>query len=77
LEIGEASFHHPLMVHGSYDNRSDRPRRGMVLNVFRDGVCSNADEPLLEGVPSIPKGEEMQGRFFPLLFDPKEQEVNT
>ena len=70
LKKGEATFHHPHMVHGSYANRTDRPRRGFVINVFRDGVISNSDESLLEGVPVIPKGEKMQGRFFPLLYDP-------
>lgn len=70
LEKGYASFHHPRMIHGSYANNTDRPRRATVINVFRDGVRSASDEPLLEGVPRIPKGEEMGGRFFPLLLDP-------
>jgi len=70
LKAGECSFHHPLMVHGSYENRSDYPRRGAVVNVMRDGVCSASDEPLLDGVPAIPSGEKIQGQFFPLLFDP-------
>ena len=70
LKKGECSFHHPLMIHGSYENRSDRPRRGAVINVFRDGVCSASDEPLLAGVPVIPSGEKMGGQFFPMLFDP-------
>jgi ectoine hydroxylase-related dioxygenase (phytanoyl-CoA dioxygenase family) len=70
LRKGECSFHHPLMVHGSYENKSDRPRRGAVLNVFRDGVCSASNEELLAGVPPIPAGEKMGGQFFPLLFDP-------
>ncbi|PYS21493.1 MAG: phytanoyl-CoA dioxygenase family protein [Acidobacteria bacterium] len=70
LKAGECSFHHPLMVHGSYENRSNRPRRGAVINVFRDGVCSASNGPLLEGVPAVPAGEKMDGRFFPLLFDP-------
>ena len=70
LKKGECSFHHPLMVHGSYENRSDRPRRGAVLNVFRDGVCSASNDELLAGVPPIPVGEKMDGQFFPLLFDP-------
>lgn len=67
LKAGEASFHHPLMVHGSFENRSDRPRRAVVINVFRDGVISDSDEPLLQGVPSIPAGQKIEGRFFPLL----------
>lgn len=70
LKKGEASFHHPLMVHGSFENRTDRPRRAAVLNVFRDGVVSNSDQPPLAGVPAIPIGDKMQGQFFPLLFDP-------
>ncbi|HKQ99236.1 MAG TPA: phytanoyl-CoA dioxygenase family protein [Pyrinomonadaceae bacterium] len=70
LKKGESSFHHPLMVHGSYENRTERERRAAVLNVFRDGVTSNSDEPPLEGVPPVPKGEKMDGQFFPLLFNP-------
>ena len=70
LRRGECSFHHPLMVHGSYENRTDRSRRAVVLNVFRDGVVSASDSPPLEGVPPIAPGQKMEGRFFPLLFDP-------
>lgn len=70
LKQGEASFHHPLMVHGSFENRTDRPRRAAVINVFRDGARSDFDEPLLEGVPAIARGEKIQGQFFPVLFDP-------
>lgn len=69
LRKGECSFHHPLLVHGSYANRSGRPRRAAVLNVFRDGVRSASDEPLLAGVPPIPSGQPMQGRFFPKLYE--------
>jgi hypothetical protein len=71
LKRGQCSFHHPLTVHGSYENRSERPRRATLVNAFRDGVRSASDEPLLKGVPAIPKGEKMEGRFFPLLFDPE------
>jgi ectoine hydroxylase-related dioxygenase (phytanoyl-CoA dioxygenase family) len=70
LRKGEASFHHPLMVHGSFENKTDRPRRAAVINVFADGVISASDRPPLEGVPPIPLGQKMQGQFFPLLFDP-------
>lgn len=72
LKKGCASFHHPLMVHGSFENSTDVPRRAVVLNVFRDVVVSNSDLPPLDGVPPVPKGEPMQGQFFPLLFDPSE-----
>lgn len=69
LKAGECAFHHPLMVHGSFENRTPRPRRALVLNVFRDGVCSDSNEELLAGVPIIPPGEPMSGRFFPMLYD--------
>jgi ectoine hydroxylase-related dioxygenase (phytanoyl-CoA dioxygenase family) len=70
LKAGECSFHHPLMVHGSFENRSGHPRRGAVINLFRDGVKSASDAKLLEGVPPIPAGQKMSGQFFPLLFEP-------
>ena len=69
LRAGEASFHHPRMLHGSFENRSARARRATVVNVFRDGVRSASDAPPLAGVPPVPKGEPMGGQFFPLLFD--------
>lgn len=70
VKLGEATFHHPLTVHGSRENCTDRPRRAAVLNVFRDGVRSASNEPLLAGVPPIPAGQRMEGVFFPLLYDP-------
>lgn len=72
VKKGYASFHHPLLVHGSYENKSSRSRRAFVLNVFADGTKSNSDEEVLPGVPVIRKGEKMDGKFFPLLFDPAE-----
>jgi ectoine hydroxylase-related dioxygenase (phytanoyl-CoA dioxygenase family) len=71
LREGECSFHHPLMVHGSFANDSERPRRGVVINFIADGVMSDSNEPLLEGVPIVPNGEKLGGRFFPLLYAPE------
>jgi ectoine hydroxylase-related dioxygenase (phytanoyl-CoA dioxygenase family) len=70
LKKGECTFHHPLTVHGSFENRSDRPRRATVINTFRDGTRSDSDDTLLSGVPIIAKGHPMGGQFFPLLYDP-------
>lgn len=67
LKTGECSFHHSFTLHGSYENKTEIPRRAIVLNVFRDGVISDSDQPPLEGVPSVPAGQKMEGRFFPLL----------
>ncbi len=70
MKKGHAAFHHPLMVHGSFANKSEKSRRAFVLNVFADGTKSNTDETLLEGVPPITKGAKMEGQFFPLIFNP-------
>ena len=35
--------------------RSDRPRRAAVINYIADGVMSDTDEALLNGVPVIKK----------------------
>ncbi len=67
LRAGEASFHHPMTLHGSFENISDRPRRGVVINFMRDGVVSDSDEPLLAGVPPIARGGKLEGKFFPML----------
>lgn len=67
LKKGECSFHHPLMIHGSRENKTDRPRRAVVINVVRDGVRSDSNEALLKGVPPVPAGKKIEGTFFPLL----------
>lgn len=67
LKKGEAAFHHPRLVHGSFANHSCHSRRATVINVIREGVRSATNESLLQGVPPIPAGEKIQGQFFPLL----------
>ncbi|MDP1560417.1 MAG: phytanoyl-CoA dioxygenase family protein [Pirellulaceae bacterium] len=69
LERGYASFHHPLLIHGSYANHTDGPRRAVVINMVRDGVASASPEPLLEGVPPVPPGQPLSGQFFPMLWE--------
>jgi ectoine hydroxylase-related dioxygenase (phytanoyl-CoA dioxygenase family) len=70
LKKGQASFHHPLMLHGSYENRTNQARRATVINAFRDGVKSDISQPLLKGILTIPASQSLGGQFFPLLFDP-------
>lgn len=70
LKAGQCVFHHPLTVHGSYENRTANPRRAIVLNVILDGVRSISDKPLLDGVPIVPDGTPLDGQFFPMLYDP-------
>lgn len=69
MERGYGAFHHPLMVHGSYENKSERSRRAFVLNVFADGTKSNTDQELLKGVPVFAPGEKLEGQFFPILIN--------
>lgn len=73
MKKGYGTFHHPLLVHGSYENFSDRPRRAFVLNTFADGVKSNTDNEILTGVPVIGKDKKMEGKFFPVIFDVKKE----
>lgn len=70
LKAGECSFHHPLLVHGSFENKTPRPRRALVLNAFLDGTKSDSGDELLKGVPPIAPGLKMEGAFFPLLYTP-------
>ncbi|HEU5051535.1 MAG TPA: phytanoyl-CoA dioxygenase family protein [Hanamia sp.] len=69
IKKGYAVFHHPLLVHGSFENKSSSPRRALVINVFKDGTLSNSNDVVLEGVPAIKNGAKMEGQFYPLLFD--------
>ncbi|MEQ8689020.1 MAG: phytanoyl-CoA dioxygenase family protein [Imperialibacter sp.] len=68
MKMGHGTFHHPLLVHGSYENKTDRQRRAYVTNVFKDGTRSDADTPLLTGADVVPQGQKMEGKFFPLLY---------
>ena len=68
-KAGECIFHHPLTLHGSGENTSPNPRRAFVINAFADGVVSDSDDELLQGVPPVHKGAKMEGQFFPLLFN--------
>jgi hypothetical protein len=83
LQRGEASFHHPLILHGSHDNRSSRPRRATVINLMRDGTRAAENEPETDGLPAFmtrkteetifyptdraPRGRVLNGRYFPLV----------
>ncbi len=73
MKAGEASFHHPLLMHGSYENNSERGRRATIINVFSDGVVSNREDdgsnaPGADNYPRITKGEKMGGTYYPLLI---------
>lgn len=74
MKRGYASFHHPLLMHGSFENKSDYSRRATLINVFADGVVSNRDPdhaPGADNYPRIEKGNPMGGPYYPLLIDPQ------
>ena len=53
LTRGYANIHHSMMMHGSYLNQSDRPRRATVVNVLRDGESAQTgSEQREESCPS-------------------------
>ena len=69
LKAGECTFHHSHTVHGSYGNRSDAPRRAVVLNFMKpDTRSADGTNPLLAGVPVIPEGQVIEGDFFPQVI---------
>ncbi|MEE2807703.1 MAG: phytanoyl-CoA dioxygenase family protein [Verrucomicrobiota bacterium] len=77
MKAGEASFHHPLLMHGSYENNSERGRRATIINVFSDGVVSNREDdgsnaPGADNYPRVDKGETMRGSYYPLLMKAQE-----
>ena len=67
LKAGQVVFHHPLAIHGSFENRTRQSRKAAVVNMIGDTVTSNTNEPLLNGIPVIPTGNLLRGNFFPLL----------
>ena len=70
LKAGQASIHHSSTVHGSFANRSDRPRRGIVLNFMGpDTRCADAALPVLKGAPRFEAGALVEGAFFPIVLD--------
>jgi len=70
LPAGFASFHHPLTVHGSFENRSDGPRRAAVVNYMApDTRSADGRLPLLAGTPLVARGEVIEGEHFPIVLD--------
>ncbi|MBO9620556.1 MAG: phytanoyl-CoA dioxygenase family protein [Niabella sp.] len=73
LPKGYASFHHPLMMHGSYANVSERPRRAVVLNAMAAGTLGNTTNyeriDALHNFPEMKQDQVLNSNFFPLLFD--------
>lgn len=77
LPRGYASFHHPLMMHGSYANYSERSRRAVVLNAMDSRTMGNTAGyermDALHNFPLILQDKILDSNFFPLLFEVEEK----
>jgi len=73
MKAGQASFHHCLTFHGSYENRSDRPRRCVISHFLNGHSRYVADkDPYGKGKGhevTVDDGEVVSGENFPLVFD--------
>lgn len=74
LPKGYASFHHPQTMHGSYENKSERSRRAIVLNSMDKNTLSNIDnferkDALKNFPPMGSTGALLNDKCFPVLFD--------
>ncbi len=73
LKRGCASFHHPLMMHGSYSNHSEKSRRAVVINAMGHDTLGNTmgyDRfDALKSFPDMPQDTLLNSRFFPILLD--------
>jgi ectoine hydroxylase-related dioxygenase (phytanoyl-CoA dioxygenase family) len=81
LSKGYASFHHPLMMHGSYSNVSERSRRAVVVNAMTDGTLGNTANfdriEELMNFPCMPQDSILDSQFFPKLFSEYDPTMQT
>ena len=76
VKRGEASFHHPLLMHGSYENHSERRRRATLINVFADGVVSNREDggshafPVRKAIRPYPPAKPWEAPTTPCFSNP-------
>ena len=79
LPKGYASFHHPLMMHGSYANHSVRSRRAVVINAMASNTVGNTEGydrlEALSSFPAMQHNQRLNGQFFPLLVDENDPEL--
>ncbi len=67
LKRGQCTFHHPLMVHGSYANRSERPRRATLDQRLQGWSAIGIGRSAVGGRSSYPKGAQDGRSIFPLV----------
>ena len=69
------------MMHGSYANHSERSRRAVVINAMGHNTQGNTAGyhrlDALSTFPAMPQDQQLNSRFFPLLFDVKDPRLET
>ena len=79
LPKGYASFHHPLMMHGSYANSSGRSRRAVVINSMgQDTMGNTVGYERLDALghfPPMPQDQLLSSQFFPKLFPDRDDDI--
>lgn len=79
LAKGYASFHHPLTMHGSYANSSERSRRAVVINSMgQDTMGNTAGYERMDALghfPPMPQDQLLSSKFFPKLFPDRDNDI--
>lgn len=70
IRAGSCMFHHCLTWHGSYYNRSDRPRRAIALH-YMPGYTRYVQNGshLVEQRVEVAPGQILKGKHFPTVLD--------
>jgi hypothetical protein len=69
VRAGQATIHHSHTLHSSGPNRSDRPRRAVVVNYMGADVrVQDGSRPLLKGTPLQAEGQVVSGPDFPVVW---------
>jgi len=76
-----ASFHHPLMMHGSYANSSERSRRAVAINAMGDDTLGNTASyeclDALTSFPPMPQDQILDSKFSPKLFPDQNSDLQA
>ncbi|MCD9189226.1 MAG: phytanoyl-CoA dioxygenase family protein [Pyrinomonadaceae bacterium] len=69
LEPGDVTFHHPLLIHGSYNNDSDKDRLGYIMHFFPKHLrYLEKFDTLKQDNIKVPDGSLIRGENFPLVW---------
>jgi ectoine hydroxylase-related dioxygenase (phytanoyl-CoA dioxygenase family) len=67
MRAGSCTFHNGLCFHYAGANRTDRPRRAMVIIYVPDGTLYNGRPHLVTDPLGLHAGDRLEGDMFPLL----------